>query len=392
MQTYVIQNGDTLSQISEMFGVSVDWLMQLNHVRESRDLFPGDILLIEPESKRNSPAPIDVKLFEIGATALQNIPGLLFINGDLLRFKATANNSLLINLRDVNETAIVPHPLAGVPGGDPSAPVLLSVTSFCNSGENTSVKAYYFAGDKVELAAFQETLAERVAAIGDAAEKVKKRPIAAGNLKKNIWKTVPTIPVPVKSGGEIKRVNTGDVSTMARRKRQLPPTRMQGESEILSVEETLELRKHIPSRFVNGLWRRLFCLSKDGCSYQTFFTRTERASPVVMVVVSSDGDKFGCFMSGTFSRSKKYYGNGEMFVFAMWQKVRVFRASGANTFYACSTESEISIGGGGCSAIWMDGNMLNGFSESCPTFDSPPLVKEERFKVLNVEVWTTEAG
>jgi hypothetical protein len=70
----------------------------------------------------------------------------------------------------------------------------------------------------------------------------------------------------------------------------------------------------------------------------------------------------------------------------------VYEWSKSNQYFISSTEQEIAIGGGGASAIWIDANLLTAFSEICPTFDSPSLTKEIRFKILNMEAWKIEHG
>lgn len=47
---YVVREGDSLSQISKMFGVSVNTIMWANDLKRSIDIHPGDTLLILPVS------------------------------------------------------------------------------------------------------------------------------------------------------------------------------------------------------------------------------------------------------------------------------------------------------------------------------------------------------
>lgn len=48
ISTYVVRKGDTLSSIAEMFDVSVNTIMWANNIRSSRDIKPGDQLVILP--------------------------------------------------------------------------------------------------------------------------------------------------------------------------------------------------------------------------------------------------------------------------------------------------------------------------------------------------------
>jgi LysM repeat protein len=47
---YVVRDGDSLSQIAEMFGVSVDTILWANDMKKGDTLTPGDVLLILPVS------------------------------------------------------------------------------------------------------------------------------------------------------------------------------------------------------------------------------------------------------------------------------------------------------------------------------------------------------
>jgi len=47
---YLVQDGDTLSQVSEMFGVSVNTVVWANELSHNRDIHPGQTLLILPIS------------------------------------------------------------------------------------------------------------------------------------------------------------------------------------------------------------------------------------------------------------------------------------------------------------------------------------------------------
>ena len=45
---YLVQDGDTLSQVAEMFGVSVNTIIWANDLRSNKDIHPGETLLILP--------------------------------------------------------------------------------------------------------------------------------------------------------------------------------------------------------------------------------------------------------------------------------------------------------------------------------------------------------
>lgn len=50
ISVYVVRSGDTLSEIADMFGVSVNTIMWANDLKSARDMHPGDTLIILPVS------------------------------------------------------------------------------------------------------------------------------------------------------------------------------------------------------------------------------------------------------------------------------------------------------------------------------------------------------
>lgn len=50
ISTYIVREGDTLGEIAEMFGVSVNTVVWANGLKSARDVHPGDTLLILPVS------------------------------------------------------------------------------------------------------------------------------------------------------------------------------------------------------------------------------------------------------------------------------------------------------------------------------------------------------
>ena len=127
-----------------------------------------------------------------------------------------------------------------------------------------------------------------------------------------------------------------------------------------------------------------------GCSYHTFFEKTGKFEPVLIILKTNKGDRIGAFASRGLKPSKKYYGSGESFVFTLLpdHDVCVYHWSKKNDYFTSSSVEEISIGGGGFASIWIGGDLDRAYSEPCQTFDSPQLTKDKSFRILNLEAWT----
>ena len=70
-------------------------------------------------------------------------------------------------------------------------------------------------------------------------------------------------------------------------------------------------------------------------------------------------------------------------------RFKAFPYSGMNDFMIFCESSYLSVGGGdGHYGLWLDDNLENGISASCPTFGNEALSEEgPKFDVLGVEVW-----
>jgi len=70
-------------------------------------------------------------------------------------------------------------------------------------------------------------------------------------------------------------------------------------------------------------------------------------------------------------------------------RFKAFPYSGVNDFMIYCERDYLSIGGGdGHYGLWLDQDLENGISETCPTFGNEPLSEEgKKFDVLGVEIW-----
>lgn len=75
-------------------------------------------------------------------------------------------------------------------------------------------------------------------------------------------------------------------------------------------------------------------------------------------------------------------------------RFKAFPYSGINDFMIYCQHDYLSVGGGdGHYGLWLDSDLENGISETCPTFGNEPLSDEgKKFEVLGVEVWYVGAS
>lgn len=169
-----------------------------------------------------------------------------------------------------------------------------------------------------------------------------------------------------------------------------PINLINGPSEIVTIDDITQIRRSLPYRFRNSSWHLIYRLSNDGSSYYTFYRKTEKKIPLVLLILTDKDEKIGSYLSKGIHISSRYYGSGESFVFHFSPRFESFKWSQENDYFISSPEDQILIGGGGASAIWIDSGMSSAFSGECATFASPSLTSEPNFKILNIEVWSLD--
>jgi hypothetical protein len=107
-----------------------------------------------------------------------------------------------------------------------------------------------------------------------------------------------------------------------------------------------------------------------------------------MLVRTRDGDRFGAFANDGFAGAgAERAPNAEAFVFAFAPALAAYRWARSGAFVLAVSAEEITVSGAGAAAIWIDDQRLNGFSERCEAFDSPPLASKPQFQVAELEFW-----
>jgi len=162
------------------------------------------------------------------------------------------------------------------------------------------------------------------------------------------------------------------------------------EHTICTIEEMQKLVYQTPSRLHAFPWRRIYSSSFDGISLKTFYgiCKENHVNDCILILRDSEDHLLGSFTCSTWSISPQYYGGGDTFVFHMkdgyWE---TYRSTGMNRYYQFSDESHVSVGQGQCPAIHIDAGFAHGYSQACKTFDSPPLVPTNDFKISTIELW-----
>lgn len=398
-QTYHVKPGETIQSIAIKLECTVSELKQANNLFSDL-IFPGDVLIIPNKQNKNF-EPIKVSLYDCESQK-EFASGHLLILDEFLRFEPDdiSLKPIVFKLIGHTENAMFPFPSEEL-NNDPNylekmeAKYLLAMTFLQDINVNESYSTLYFCGRLKDIRSFKERLDNLTKEIQ---EREKYSP---PNINKIIseQKVLSTpneeasTPNDNNTTSEQKNLNTPneEASPPRKIKRTIlrPITFIDGESEILTPEQIDNLRNVLPTRFKQLNWKLLFKLSEDGSSYTTFYNATYGHEPIVMILKNQYGDKIGAFIPQQLKKSREYYGTGETFVFRFTPSFEFFGWNkDSNQYFISSSSQEISIGGGGSSAIWIDGDLLNAFSEPCSTFNSPSLTSFKKYKVNDLEIWT----
>ena len=421
---YEVVEGDTLQSIVTKFNMTVDQIRRLNNNITEDSIKPGLVLTVE----KNKIEPMHLEMTSSDFSA-KTLPGVLQVINDHIFFQPDdiQQPPLFISLLGFLEIVILPHPKAmsslNVSEKWPSSTPTIFMISYLENPNNPNsgmCEAYFSTTNEnsnklknvIQPLALQIQKEHDFTPPDPSTISIKKDNYDWSDINENAenknnedyekkeHKFVGASSLPFSFFSLIKLPKFGSKQPEPLVEPEIKPRRrrlssftskiqlLPCESLVINDFEVNDLRSQMPYRYRNCNWNLLYQLSKHGTSYRTFFNCTEKAMPVVLLIKTDNGDKIGAYISSGLKFSKRYYGTGETFVFRFNPKCESFKWSeGSNQFFVTSTSTEIGLGGGGSSAIWIDGDLFNGISEPCSTFNSPQLTKEYRFKCIEIEVW-----
>ncbi|XP_055304373.1 GTPase-activating protein skywalker isoform X1 [Sitodiplosis mosellana] len=176
-------------------------------------------------------------------------------------------------------------------------------------------------------------------------------------------------------------------------------------SQVLGQDDLFTLWSWLPARITMYTPTLLYTTEEHGCSLTTFYVRVEQHEPTLLMIKTCNNEVFGAYCSTRwFERNLKddnghrqaYFGTGETFLFSLYPDRAKYPWVGIDSdknlghgseLFMAADASMITIGGGGSQAIWMDENMRYGKTDSCTTFNNPPLCKSGDFEIRVLEVY-----
>jgi hypothetical protein len=167
-----------------------------------------------------------------------------------------------------------------------------------------------------------------------------------------------------------------------------------GESNVLDLIEIEHLRIALPYKYQLYHWQLLYTTNLHGRRLQAIYNRSKKCSPMIMLISGMNNSKFGVFLPDGFQDKRNFYGSESTFVFSIDKYIKIFNSTGRNQFFVSSLSTAFIVGGNVIekgntfgSAIYFDSSIDHGYSNPCPTFDSPPVSGELEFSIDTLELW-----
>ncbi|KAF2360707.1 TLDc domain [Trinorchestia longiramus] len=182
-------------------------------------------------------------------------------------------------------------------------------------------------------------------------------------------------------------------------------------SHTLNVKELLTIWNWLPVRMTMHQPSLLYTTEEHGSSLTTFYQRVENHEPTILLVRTTCDHVFGAYCSvawnnrnkrDEFGNKQTYYGTGETFLFSLrpvpakhqWvgitqqhQNAALSHVKHSAELFMHGDDDMITIGGGEGQGIFLDNELQFGKTETCQTFDNPPLCPTGNFEIKVVEVF-----
>lgn len=165
-----------------------------------------------------------------------------------------------------------------------------------------------------------------------------------------------------------------------------------GETEIITDHVRKSMYKKLPARAQGYSWKLVFSTAQHGFSLNSLYRKNSDVDSAMMIFIQDTHQNvFGAVLSCSLHVSELFYGTGECFLFRFHPEFEAFPWTGENTFFVKGNNESLIIGGGdGRFGVWLDGDLYQGRTQSCKTFDNPPMTDSEDFVIKTVECWAFE--
>ncbi|XP_074657980.1 GTPase-activating protein skywalker-like isoform X1 [Tubulanus polymorphus] len=170
---------------------------------------------------------------------------------------------------------------------------------------------------------------------------------------------------------------------------------------LLSHDQWQMLWQWVPTRMTVYQPTLLYTTQEHGTSIKTLYSRCEESEPIIIIIQTSNGEKFGAYLSMSLSCRRKrdklsFFGTGETFLFSFQPRLVKYDWVGVGckqdvtakqNLFIAGDHNVLMIGGGDGVAIRLDEELRHGESDTSATFNNEPLCSSTQFLCSTVEVF-----
>ena len=160
------------------------------------------------------------------------------------------------------------------------------------------------------------------------------------------------------------------------------------DSKVLSPNMINLLKAEVPEYLKHRSWDLCFSPMVHGSSFKVFCRNTSEIKEHILVIQDNNYQVFGAFVTEGWKAQRQYYGSGESFLYSFKSgNLECYHATLQNSYFQIADSDHIAMGAGGIPGLYLNKDLVSGYSGSCSTYSNPSLSISEDFLVLNLEVW-----
>ncbi|KAJ5080277.1 mtor-associated protein meak7 [Anaeramoeba ignava] len=193
-----------------------------------------------------------------------------------------------------------------------------------------------------------------------------------------------------KGSNEEQENNQEEKKTEVSKPRHIRPRykiKLDKKSKILTEEMIESIQLELPSYLRKYDWEFLYGTYQSGTSFHTFFANTEQQDNIIFCIKNEENEVFGAYIEESLRKEYCYYGSNSMFLFSFYPKFQVWRWKDNNNCFVVSNEEFIAFGGVTHYGIWITRDLYHGSTQTCETFENPPLCSKTSFNIFYLEIW-----
>lgn len=175
---------------------------------------------------------------------------------------------------------------------------------------------------------------------------------------------------------------------------------------IVNEKERQQIAEQVlPRTLADHYWRRMYSLARDGDTFEACMRALEDERRTLIVIKTTKSEVLGGYADVAWKSKgagivrKDEGGSGScVFRFAEEEKIRVFKWTGANRYTQLvdADRRRLAMGAGdfesNCYAWSVERNFMIGTTGRCPTFGNEPLCSQQRYDILDLEVYGFSVG